>query len=52
MASADVATTMSDRLFELAVDQDGEGIKKRLIKILPEYKAMAAYQPEETGGSR
>ena len=41
-----------DRLFELAVDQDGEGIKKGLIKILPEYKAMAAYQPKETGDSR
>jgi FlaA1/EpsC-like NDP-sugar epimerase len=41
-----------DRLFELAVDQDGEGIKERLIKILPEYKTSSACQMEETGGSR
>jgi FlaA1/EpsC-like NDP-sugar epimerase len=41
-----------DRLFELAVDQDGEGIKDRLIKILPEYRPMAADQLKETGGSQ
>jgi FlaA1/EpsC-like NDP-sugar epimerase len=41
-----------DRLFELAVAQDGQGIKKELINILPEYKAMAAHQLEQTGGPR
>jgi FlaA1/EpsC-like NDP-sugar epimerase len=40
-----------DRLFELAVAQDGENIKKELIKILPEYRPMATHQMEETGGS-
>jgi FlaA1/EpsC-like NDP-sugar epimerase len=41
-----------DRLYELAVDQDGENIKKELIKVLPEYRPMAAHQMEETGGSQ
>jgi FlaA1/EpsC-like NDP-sugar epimerase len=41
-----------DRLYELAVAQDGENIKKELIKILPEYRPMAARQMEKTGGSQ
>ncbi len=38
-----------DRILELAVSQNGEGIKRGLKELLPEYRPMTAHQRQETG---
>jgi FlaA1/EpsC-like NDP-sugar epimerase len=48
----DVLNGEVDRLYKLAVDQDGEGIKKGLKAILPEYGTTSSHEPHEIGDSR
>jgi FlaA1/EpsC-like NDP-sugar epimerase len=48
----DVLNGEADRLFKLAVEQDGEGIKRELKTVLPEYRTTASYESKKTGVSR
>jgi FlaA1/EpsC-like NDP-sugar epimerase len=40
----DVLNGEVDQLFKLAVEQDGEGIKRELKAVLPEYRTTASYE--------